>query len=349
MQDNKSDKVFKILAVDGGGIKGLYSAALLNEFEKKYGNLTDYFDLLCGTSTGGLITLALASGQSTDNIIDFYVNSGPKIFKKVFLCKFCNNVPVLKNYCLKQILVKSKYSNKYLKQELQKIFENKQIKDSNSYLCVPTLDFATGNPWVFKTSHTKELVRDFKTLMRNVALCTSSAPTYFPIAVIEEFPCARFTDGGLWGNNPALIGMIEAFNYFVGKDKKYNSMSILSISSGSVNTTKSIDNKLEKSYRSWGFGQNIIQLILEAQGVSTNLQLELLSRAIGVNYIRIPGPELSKDQQQIIDIDKTDKKALELLECYGRSTGYNWVNKPEIASLFSEKKDSPVFYNEEEE
>jgi patatin-like phospholipase/acyl hydrolase len=77
------DKTFKILAIDGGGIKGLYSSTILEHLEKKYkGNISDYFDMLCGTSTGGLIALALSLKIPTKEISDIYLKNGNKIFPK---------------------------------------------------------------------------------------------------------------------------------------------------------------------------------------------------------------------------------------------------------------------------
>ena len=80
MDDNK---IFKILSIDGGGIKGLYSARILDKFEKKFNCKTsDYFDMICGTSTGGLIALAITSLISAENICNFYEQKGELIFPK---------------------------------------------------------------------------------------------------------------------------------------------------------------------------------------------------------------------------------------------------------------------------
>src|SRR5690606_14430137 len=93
---NKEEKVFKILTIDGGGIKGLYSAQILRHFEEKFEcRISDYFDMLCGTSTGGLIALALSLKIPAAEICNFYDNEGPKIFtnfkRNIFLGKRLNN------------------------------------------------------------------------------------------------------------------------------------------------------------------------------------------------------------------------------------------------------------------
>ncbi|MBK8877306.1 MAG: patatin-like phospholipase family protein [Haliscomenobacter sp.] len=78
-------KEFKILAIDGGGIKGLYSACILKHLEERHGDchLADYFDLICGTSTGGLIALALSLRKRAGEIADFYAKKGEEIFPYV--------------------------------------------------------------------------------------------------------------------------------------------------------------------------------------------------------------------------------------------------------------------------
>lgn len=82
MEEMLPKKEFRILSIGGGGIKGLYSAHILAHFEKKWNcKISDHFDLLCGTSTGGLIALAASLKIPMDDISAFYENDGPKIFK----------------------------------------------------------------------------------------------------------------------------------------------------------------------------------------------------------------------------------------------------------------------------
>ncbi len=73
--------VFKILSLDGGGMRGVFSAAFLCALEEELGKRTaDYFDLVVGTSTGGIIGIALGLGISAKEILDFYVSEGKHIF-----------------------------------------------------------------------------------------------------------------------------------------------------------------------------------------------------------------------------------------------------------------------------
>ncbi len=81
--DSDIPKRFQILSLDGGGIKGLFSAAVLASIEEDLGiRITDHFDLVTGTSTGGIIALGLGIGLRPREIVEFYVREGPRIFKK---------------------------------------------------------------------------------------------------------------------------------------------------------------------------------------------------------------------------------------------------------------------------
>ena len=106
-EEISSEKEFKILSIDGGGIKGLYSAVMLAEIEKQNGGIAEHFDLICDTSTGGIIALALAAGKPASEIADFYKHSGPHIFYNAFfLVKWFRSA--------KQVIWGGQYSASYL-------------------------------------------------------------------------------------------------------------------------------------------------------------------------------------------------------------------------------------------
>ncbi|MHC4125925.1 MAG: CBASS cGAMP-activated phospholipase, partial [Planctomycetota bacterium] len=213
------NKTFKILSIDGGGMRGLYSATILQELEEKYGTLVDYFDMICGTSTGGIIALGLSLGLSAKTAVEFYEKYGPKIFPPT---------NKLGNYIRswKQRLFSSKYSDTDLRIALEDVFKKSVLNDSKCCLCIPTTNASSFAPVVLKTSHYHEFERDGQFKMVEAALATTAAPTYFPIAKLSN-ELAYMVDGGLWANNPALVGYMEAVTYFVGQDKEYDSVSIL--------------------------------------------------------------------------------------------------------------------------
>jgi patatin-like phospholipase/acyl hydrolase len=200
----QTQKSFKILSIDGGGIKGLYSSTILQILEERYNCKTyDCFDMLCGTSTGGLIALALSAGKTAKEISDMYVYHGASIFPQKW------------NRFLKQIFGGGKYTNNFLQNHLNSFFGDKTLNDSEKLLCIPAFNYTESVPCVFKFDHKEgNLAKDKSIKYVDVALATSAAPTYFPIYEIEALN-KQYIDGGVWANNPALVGVIEALCYFL--------------------------------------------------------------------------------------------------------------------------------------
>ena len=336
-QNFSSDlNVFKILSVDGGGFRGLFSATVLSEFERVNGSLTKHFDMLCGTSTGGLITLALAAGCSSDEIVEFYENWGPKIFPK----------PTRRRKIIRKIAEvfapNSRNSNKVLKKAVQTIVGDKKMSDSNSYLCIPALNLIDFSPFVFKTDHNSFLTRDSDGLMKDIALATSAAPFYFPTTTAIHLSGSEFLDGGLWANNPTLVGLIEAGRFFVGANKPYQKVQILSISSVSLAAGRLKGDKRELSLLNAG---DVFTATLESQQKSTEHSIRLIIPSLNfeVEYVRVPSPQVAVNHCSAIGLDIADEKAVELLKFYGQKIGNEWNTRPEIQSFFVEEALPPKF------
>ena len=337
MTTETSSNEFKILSIDGGGIKGLYSAVVLSEIEKKNGCLAEHFDLICGTSTGGIIALALAAGKSCKEIVDFYKTYGPHIFHNPnLLVKYYRTV--------KQVVWGGKYGDEYLRKSLGAVLGTTTMKDSNSYLCIPTYDLTTGRINVLKTDHALTLTRDSDLLMVDVALATAAAPTYFPIARVKGIPGGQFVDGGLWANNPSLVGINEALRFFVGSDKPYQSFRLLSIASITNNTSWPSGIRRKRSFASWS--SKLINIIFDAQSQYTRAALEFLVPQISPNgkATIIDGPDISEDQARAIDLDKANKKALDTLERLGHDKGHYWNTHDDIKAFFKSVAAKPIFY-----
>lgn len=331
------DKQFKILSIDGGGVKGLYSAKILAHLEEEYGNpISDYFDMICGTSTGGLIALALCVKVPASEIVKFYEEDGPKIFASSN--KLWSQI--------KQILVNGKYKDENLKKALYNVFGNKVMFDSNNLLCIPSYDLIKGNPRMFKYPHKEgNFMMDKNIKMTDVALATSAAPTYLPIAQIED---NLFIDGGVWANNPSLCGYLEAIKFFVGNDKLYSSMQILSIASVTHNSGWNLTSKLgflkfnkirHRSFALWG--SKLFDASMNGQNFFTHFFLNGISdNNDSLHYYRIPSPELSPAQIVDIDLDKADSDSIKLLKSLGDKMGYDYrsAQKSKIDSFFQTYK-----------
>jgi len=336
MQFKEDLKSFKVLSIDGGGIKGLYAARILNSFEKRlraeHGDeirIVDFVDMICGTSSGGLIALALSLRIPTDEICKFYIESGSKIFKG-------SNGIYAK---IKQIFWGSKFNDIVLKEELKSIFSDKKIKDSNCLLCIPTFDFTHGTYGIFKFDHKEgNLTRHNQLLMTDVALSTSAAPTYFPLAEIKEEFSTQYIDGGIWANNPSLIGFLEALRYFVGDTKEYNHLNLLSIASlNNLNGQRPLKER-ERSFLQWI--PDIFELSLVGQSEFANIFLSMIKdlKNIPLTYTRIPGASISPKQSEEIKLDLASTKSLVLIQQLANHVFYSIKDNADVYDFFSSKK-----------
>ena len=184
------------MALDGGGFKGLFSAAVLAFLEEDlHINVVDHFDLITGTSTGGIISLGLGNGMRPREIVEFYVSKSPQIFTLSCL-------PSLRH------LFKSKYQAEPLEKSLQECFKDKRLANSCKRLVIPSYNIGDDSVYLFKTPHHERLRRDYKIPMWKVARATSAAPTYFP--AFSGIDNVKLIDGGVWANNPSIVGITEA-------------------------------------------------------------------------------------------------------------------------------------------
>jgi patatin-like phospholipase/acyl hydrolase len=199
-------KRFRILSLDGGGIKGAFSAAVLAEWEKQTGRvISDHFDLIAGTSTGGIIALGLGLGLPAAKILEFYQKEGPKIFP---------NITTEQKLRLNlQHLWEPRYSAALLRKALEGVFGEKRIKDSKCRLLIPAYDVVAGRVYLFKTTHYPRFIFDQDALAVEVALATAAAPTFFKQAEVAAHSGALYVDGGVWSNCPALAAVTEAVSF----------------------------------------------------------------------------------------------------------------------------------------
>ena len=324
-------KTFKILSIDGGGIKGLYSASILASFENKTGkNITDHFDMICGTSTGGLIAIGLATGMSAQSLVDLYMSKGSVIFptsNNNFIRRFQNSFKTIK-----QIFFSNKHSIKPLKRILDNLFGEKTMGDANNLLCIPSFNLTNGQPKVFKKSGTQtEHFVDNTIKLVDIALATSAAPSYYPIHEHNNF---LYTDGGVWANNPSLCGLLEAIDYYVGEGKEFDDFSILSISS--ITTPNGWVHTSNKSKSIVGWNKKLFQTAMDGQSYFTDYFLQKIIPKINPkgDYLRIKSPEMSNAQMNIITMDRADKKTLLTIQSLGSQVGNTFATKPEILEFF---------------
>jgi patatin-like phospholipase/acyl hydrolase len=203
-----SNRSFKILSLDGGGLKGLFTAKFLCDLENDLElNVTDYFDLITGTSTGAIIAIALGLGISAADILKFYRERGPGIF----------DAPSFG-------LLKTKYDSKPLRDALSSVFGDKTLADSKNRLVIPAFNIQRREVKLFKTKHSSRFIRDPKFKAVDVAMASAAAPTYLPSLI--DYSYIEYVDGGVWANNPSLVGIIEAITVLETDTSKIHLLSI---------------------------------------------------------------------------------------------------------------------------
>jgi patatin-like phospholipase/acyl hydrolase len=157
---------YRILALDGGGLRGIFTAAVLSEAERVYGPaFLERFDLLVGTSTGGIIALGLSSGRSCADMLEFYRDVGPTIFAKARRIRR---------------LWGPKYDRSTLDAVLKQEFgDETRMNDLEKSVCITAYELVRGTTRVWKDDHHRDLSFGGDRLVWKVAAATSAAPTYF--------------------------------------------------------------------------------------------------------------------------------------------------------------------------
>lgn len=327
--DDQPQKVFKVLSVDGGGIKGIYSARILERLESRFNcQIADYFDLICGTSTGGLIALALSLKIPASVITNFYQGKGEVIFQEK-----------RRKSSWRQLFISSKHDNQELRKSLTEIFGQRTISDSYCLLCIPAFSLTNGRPFIFKYDHLEgNLVRDNKTKYVDIALATSAAPTYLPIVTIPDYDNRQFIDGGIYANNPTLVGVAEALKYFVGAGKQFTSLMVLSVASLETIPGRCLRTKEDRSIASWG--SELIQTFFEGQAYFNEYVVQTLADSYNppFEYLRIPSVHLSAEQSQLISLDNSSKSALNIMLAHGNDQADFYMKKSELIRFFQQKK-----------
>lgn len=189
---------FQILALDGGGAKALFTAHVLARLEEDLGaRINDSFDLIAGTSAGGILALGLGAGLTPREIADHY----KELVETVF--------PASRRRAWRwpRHLTAPIYDGDALRTALGEVLGDRLLGDSTKRLVIPAWDVQRGAVHIFKTPHHARLARDWRLSMVDIAMATSAAPLYFPAARVDGH---RLIDGGVWANNPSVVAIAEA-------------------------------------------------------------------------------------------------------------------------------------------
>jgi hypothetical protein len=280
---------FRILSLDGGGIKGVFTASVISNFEQMLGHsLARYFDLIVGTSTGGIIALALGLGLPGQDILTFYREHGPFIFPSTGIYRRVGNA-------VRHVFT-PKHSSEILKGRLGRVFGSRRLGESITRLAIPCFDCNAGHIQMFKTSHHPRFVQDYKLPVVNIALATSAAPTYFSAFTSNDGQ--SYLDGGVWANCPIMVGLLEAI--FV-LNVQPESVHILSI--GTTDTPFDVARRRRVGgLLSWR--STLVSLLLQAQVDAAMAQALLVTkrRTIRINATTRDGRFRLDDARQIAEL-----------------------------------------------
>lgn len=310
----KDNPRFQILSLDGGGIKGLFSAAVLAAIEEDLKiRVIDHFDLIAGTSTGGIIAIALGLGMSPREIVDFYLREGLKIFPKWRGVKWF------------QHWVYRKYSAEPLSLALRACFNEKLFGESKKRLVIPSYNLGEDDVYIFRTPHAERLRRDYRVPAWKVALATSAAPTFFPCT--REIDSIRLIDGGVWANNPTMVAIIEAIGTL--------SKPLSSIWALSIGTSDAISQRRKRLNRggiiSWGLGNAAIDVIMRGQSIGTNNQASFLLDGERLERLN---PKVAADEFSLDGMSKAD-------DLIGKAAHHSRIFTPVFEKKFGKHTAAP--------
>jgi uncharacterized protein len=331
MDNNRlSKRPFRVLSLDGGGMRGLYTASVLSTLSERFSANKDLdigkgFDLIVGTSTGAILACGIAAGVPTSRLIDMYKTKGALIFK---------SPPIPKNKFLKILwatynMWSPANKNDELNKSLFQIFGDETLgvlyNRRKIALCIPSVKVVTHKARVFKTPHISLKNADDNKPIIDVCLASSAAPIIFPLAGIKEQDVvSHFVDGGLWANNPILIGLTESL-ILSDKDQPIEIISIGTCPPpGGMALT---DKEAKRGIVEWGAGIKILELSMDAQASGNQFIASFLADSISelgkkVTILRLKQSAPSSDQEKFLGLDNASEKACSTLIQLGISDAF---------------------------
>ncbi len=316
---------FRVLSIDGGGMRGIYSASYLACVERSFCaargaqslDIGKAFQLIVGTSTGAIIGCGLAKGISLDRIVALYKENGARIFAQKIPTGI--GIDLLSQLHRRPSLLRQ--GTEALREALEGVFEQmtmKQLWDERGIaLAIPAVNMATYRPWVFKTPHDAQTNhRDDQFSLVDVCLATSAAPLYRSLAGIANLHGGGhevFADGGLWANNPILVALVEALRILEHREEKIEIFALGTCGKpeGEIIPLEALDRGLQD----WKFGGGAAGVSIAAQEFAFDMIAKLFRPHLkkDVQIIRFPSDKIPGTLLQYLDLDETRPEALNAL------------------------------------
>jgi predicted acylesterase/phospholipase RssA len=318
-------KPFRVLSLDGGGMRGIYTAeylsCLASGFSKRTGktdlDLGKGFNLIVGTSTGAIVGCALVAGVPLGKVVSLYKNNGKLIFPR--------RVPTGIGTALPDLVQRPaalRRGSKALQTALSAAFGTETVGEvfarRKIALAVTAVNLSNHRGWVFKTPHRvgKTNHRDDAYSLVDVCLASSAAPVYRSVAAIEA-PARKghydtFIDGGLWANNPILVGLIDALEVAAPNQPiEFYSLGTCPRPAGTSITPKEVHRGLKE----WKFGAEAAAIAIDAQEFTFDHMAKLLAPHLThhCQVIRFPREAVPATMMKYLDLDETRNEAAEAL------------------------------------
>jgi predicted acylesterase/phospholipase RssA len=301
-------KRFQILSLDGGGIRGIFTAGLLAGLEDDLGRpVLGHFDLVVGTSSGGIVALGLGAGLTPRDILNFYVREKDRVFPT-------RGWPGLRH------LYRPKYSPDGLKSALQDVLGLRLLGDSKVPLVIPSFNLGDNDVYLFKTRHLPRFNRDHKVPMWAVAMATAAAPTFYPVFRLPN-DHVRLIDGGIWATCPAMVGVTEAVSSF---GCSLGEIRVLSI--GTTATARSARRGLDRGgLFQWGIRSAFLDVLFDGQAAGAFSQVQhLVGKENARRLNPVAPPELAS-------LDRCDSN-----ELIAKAAHHSRVFTPEFEAVFGD-------------
>jgi patatin-like phospholipase/acyl hydrolase len=319
----------RILSIDGGGFLGLAVGTLLESTEAHFRTTShERFDLFCGTSTGAIIALGLASGLSASDVVGLYKDLGARLFKAK------RRIPRGGRFV--RSFFTSKYNNEALRAALDQVFGNRTLGDlrrSGKHAAIPAFCVTNGLPRVFNTGKEPNDTLFDNYRVADVALASSAAPTYFPMVKLRRPDSDLyevFCDGGVVANHPAVIGFAEAVSRLGARP---SDISLLSISTPRVDLSEPLAarHSLSRGLLSWA--PRLSSAFIDS---GSNIMHQALLRII----LQFPDPRpkyvrIELDNRGNIPMDLASQGAIDTLSNIGVQKANNAEVRQALTSFFA--------------
>ena len=328
----KPTRPYRVLSLDGGGMRGIYSAAYLQLLLTRYAGIREVaridfgkaFDLICGTSTGAILACAVAADIDLTKVISLYADKGSAIFPE--------KVPSSTGRILLQLPRRSGLNHRgadALRKALTAELKNTKVidiwRDRKIALAIPAVEMSRHASWVFKTPHLKNSKhRDDGYTLVDVCMASTAAPVFRSLEYLKnpDTPGGHvFVDGGLWANSPVLVGLIDALEM----TKPGERIEIFCLGTCPPPSGDQIpEDGVDWGMKEWRMGADAASVGISAQQFAYDHMARMLAAHTGrdVKIWRFPHGDVPGKMLAHLDLDETSAEAMQALVQHGQTDAY---------------------------